>query len=331
MKVLCVLNPYAAGGVARENWPRTAELLTRLGAEHDLLSVGPGLSLSQEVARRLCEPDGDSFGTVAGIGGDGTHSAIINGLMQFRAAHPDRRVPPYVFIPLGTGNDIAKSLGICIHDEFPARDLRRAVSAVLHGADYDLDLGVIDGLYFADALTVGLDSRILRERNANKRLMEKVPLLRYFVRGRFLYTVSLGAPFLRQERVGSVITIDGNVWYQGPMLNLVINNTRIYAGSFDFSEDAYADDGLLDVVLFTAHSDYLARYLLALRHNPQHVRQLSEELHRRSMHMQGRRISIRLSQPEPVQVDGEELSDRAELDVGIAPRIFRIKIPASPI
>ena len=198
----------------------------------------------------------------------------------------------------------------------------------MHGADYGLDLGTIGDLYFADALTIGLDSRILRERNTSKRLIERIPVVRNLVRGRFLYTLSLGSRFFRQDLVESEVEVDGKVWYQGAMLNLVVNNTRIYAGDFDFSADAYADDGLLDVVLFTAHTDYLARYLLAIRHNPARVRELSDDLHRRSMHTQGRRLTIRLSRSEPAQVDGEEFPGGTTFNVGVVQRALRIKIPA---
>jgi diacylglycerol kinase family enzyme len=331
MKVLCVLNPRAAGGTAMEIWPQTADLLNRLGVEPELLSIVDGPPLADQVSARLAKVGPMAYGVIAGLGGDGTHSGIINGLMQLKSTYPDSPIPPYAFIPLGTGNDIAKSLGIRIQDEFSSRDLRRAVSAIVHGADYELDLGLIDGLYFADAVTVGLDSTILRERNASKRRIESIPLLRSLVRGRFLYTVSLGRRFFRQELIQSKITVDGVPWYEGPMINLVVNNTRIYAGGFDFSEDAYADDGLLDVVLFTAHTDYLARYLLAMRHNPDRIRNLSDDLHRRSMHVQGKRFDIQLSRPEPTQVDGEESHDSAHLELSVVQRAFRIKIPAEPV
>ncbi len=331
MKVLCVLNPQAAGGRALELWPKTAAMLTHLGVEHELVRVAHGLPIADQVFAHLSTVGPMAYGVIAGLGGDGTHSGIINGLMRHKSAYPDTPIPPYAFIPLGTGNDIAKSLGIRMQDEFSSRDLRRAVSAIVHGAEYDLDLGHFDGLYFADALTVGLDSTILHERNASKRAIEKLPLLKYLVRGRFLYTLSLGRRFFRHELIESEINVDGTLWYRGPMINLVINNTRIYAGGFDFSEDAYADDGLLDIVLFTAHTDYLARYLLAIRQMPHRVRKLSDELHRRSMHAQGKRLDITLSRPAPMQVDGEERPDSTHLEVSVRQHAFRIKIPAEPV
>lgn len=339
MKVLCVLNPGAAGGEALKLWPEVAGLLQRQGVEFDLLSWGSGLSLKDQVCGFLEKVGPGAYDVVAGIGGDGTHAGIINGLMQYREGETSaftpagpalRPIPKYAFIPLGTGNDIAKSLGIRLQDEFSMRDLRRAVSSIVHGADYCLDLGVINGTYFADALTVGLDSRILMERNTHKRAIERIPLLKYLARGRFLYTISLGARFFQQEPVDGEIIVDGASWYRGSMINVVVNNTRIYAGDFDFSGDAYPDDGLLDVVLFNAHVDYLARYLLAIRHNPAKIRDLSEDLHRRAMHVQGRQIEIKMARPEPAQVDGEEMSEASEFKVSIERHALPIKTPAEP-
>lgn len=331
MKVLCVLNPGAAGGLALRRWPDVAGLLQRLGADFDLLAWQEGVSLSRQVQAHLQACGPRRYDVVAGLGGDGTHSAIINGLMQVQVADPSFPLPSYAFIPLGTGNDIAKSLGIRIQDEFSARDLRRAVSTILHGANYRLDLGVINGLYFADALTIGLDSRILIMRNSRKRTLERIPGLKFLARGRFLYTLSLGSRFFQHAPVEGEVLVDGQSWYRGRLINIVINNTRIYAGDFDFSNEAYADDGLLDVVLFNAHADYLARYLLAIRHNPVKIRQLSAELHRRAMHAQGRELEIRLAHAEPAQADGEELPADRVFKVGVVVRALPIKTPAEPL
>jgi diacylglycerol kinase family enzyme len=331
MKVLCVLNPGAAGGDALKFWPVVAELLQQQGADYELLSCDCGSRIKDQVYTHLMTAGPAAYDVVAGIGGDGTHAAVINGLMQIRAACGGILKPRYAFIPLGTGNDIAKSLGIRIQDDYSPRDLRRAVSTILHGADYCLDLGVIDGTYFADALTIGLDSRILMERNTHKRALESIPLLKYLAKGRFLYTMSWGSRFFQHAPVEGEIKVDGRSWYKGKLINVVINNTRIYAGDFDFSRDAYPDDGLLDVVLFNAHVDYLTRYLLAIRHNPDKIRDLSAELHRRSMQIQGREIEIRLEDPEPAQVDGEEFPGDSIFKISVAHRVLPIKTPAEPL
>lgn len=331
MKVLCVLNPGAAGGRAAKVWPDIANLLQRQGAEFDLLTLPAGMTLKQLIVDRLKSDSPGCYDVVAGIGGDGTHAGIINGLMACHGCNSGVPMPRYAFIPLGTGNDIAKSLGIRIRDDYSFRDLQRAVSTIVHGADYCLDLGVTGGMYFADALTVGLDSRILIERNSQKRVVERIPLLKCLARGRFLYTVSLGSRFFQHAPVACEIKVDGSSWYQGRMINVVINNTRIYAGDFDFSTNAYPDDGLLDVVLFNGHADYLARYLLAIRHNPSKLRDLSADLHRRSMQTQGRDIEIHLEYAQAAQMDGEEFPAAPVFKVGVAPRALPIKTPTEPI
>ena len=331
MKALCVLNPAAAGGLALERWPSVAELFRNLKVDFDLFCLASGGSFPSQMAEHLSAAGVSRYDAVAGIGGDGTHAAVINGLMRFHDRNPGATLPPYAFIPIGTGNDIAKSFGIRVSDAFSPQDLRRAVEAVVHGADYRMDLGVLGGLYFADAVTIGLDSRILRERNVRKRAIERIPFLRNLARGRWLYTVSAGAPFFRQVQVECRIVADGSLWYAGPMINVVVNNTRIYAGVFDFSVCAFADDGLLDVVLFTGHTDYLAQYLLAIRRNPERVREFSDELYRHSRHCQARRVEVHLTAPEPAQVDGEELPDAAKFEIGIVPRAIHIKTPVGPV
>lgn len=331
MKVLCVLNPGAAGGDAIKLWPAVAELLQGQGVDYELLSCGSGSRINDQVHAHLAAAGADAYGVVAGIGGDGTHAAVINGLMQYRAACGGGLKFKYAFIPLGTGNDIAKSLGIRIQDDYSARDLRRAVSTITHGADYCLDLGVMNGTYFADAVTVGLDSRILIERNTHKRALEKIPFLKFLAKGRFLYTLSMGSRFFQHAPVEGEVVVDGVSWYKGNLINVVVNNTRIYAGDFDFSTDAYPDDGLLDVVLFNAHVDYLTRYLLAIRHNPDKIRDLSDELHRRSMHIQGRAIEIRLATPETAQVDGEEVPANSIFKITVEHGVLPIKTPAEPL
>ncbi len=326
-----MLNPNAAGGLASQRWNAVSALLDKQGAKQELLVVHDGIPIPDQVCAYLSSGTPDSFCAIAGIGGDGTHSGVINGLMAFRESYPEAILPPYAFVPLGTGNDIAKSLGIRIRDEISARDLRRAVSAILHGADYSLDLGLINGCYFADALTIGLDSSVLRTRNAGKRRIENIPLMRYLARGRWLYTFSWGSRFILHATVEAEVIVDGDLWYAGPLINLVINNTRIYAGDFDFCTNAYADDGLLDVVLFTDPTNYLARYLLAIRHNPDRIRELSQDLDNRARHTQGRCIQIRLGRPQPAQIDGEERADECFFDVRVVRHALRIKVPAEPI
>lgn len=329
MKVLCVLNPLSGGGLPIQRWPQVESLLESFGVEYELLAE-KDVPIDRQVIQRLEQGDADEFAAIAGIGGDGTQAAIINALMEFSKAHPDTKLPPYGFIPTGVGNDIAKSFGLTARADFFVNDLRRAVSTLIHGADYRLDLGVMNGKYFADAVTIGLDSQILRTRNRRKKRMDKVPVVRRFAGGALLYNWTIWGRFVRHRALGAEITVDDVLWYSGPILNLLINNTRIYAGVFDFCTNACSCDGLLDVVIFTGHRDYLGKYLLSLSRNPRDIRKMATKLTKESSHTQGRLIRIELSRPEGAQMDGEEMPADSKFEVQVVPQAIHIKTPAEP-
>lgn len=329
MKILCALNPTAGSGAAPERWPRIQALFQSLDIAYDLLA-DPDIRLGRQVADHLEARGLSAYEAVVGIGGDGTHSAVINALLDYRARHSNLLLPPYALIPLGTGNDIAKSFGIDSRDDFFADDLRRAVTAIVHGAEYLLDAGFTGKAWFVDALTIGLDSHVLREHNRRKRRMGRFPWLRRLIKGNVLYVLSMGTRFWKQDLVHADIRVDGRPWYSGPVLNVIINNTRVYGGEFVFFPDAYANDGLLDVILFTGHTDYLKKYLLSFRQQPSQIRRMADHLGKVSLITQGKSIEVALSRPERAQMDGEELPAAGHFAVTVIPHAIRLKIPAEP-
>lgn len=330
MKTLCLLNPASSDGEALVKWPHVAALMNEFGMQFDLLAE-KGVPLQIQLIRHLQKHAIEDYAAIAGIGGDGTHSCILNAMLNHARLNPNIRWPPYAFIPMGTGNDIAKSFGLASRDDFFVSDLRRAVSTILHGADYRMDLGLLNGsTYFADALTIGLDSQVLQERNLNKRWIQRIPILRNLIRGKLLYTLSFGPRLMKHTPFHANIEIDGENWYSGPIVNLVIKNTRIYAGEFDFCPTTYANDGLLDVVVFTGHVDYLTSYFLALRSNPQAVRKWVMKMKKESTHILARRISIGINPPEAAQLDGEEIPASERYEVEVVPGAVHIKTPAEP-
>jgi len=324
--VLCVLNPTAGNGFCRQRWPKIASLMESFDIDYEILIIDDD-QLAAALFARFKTNDPGKYDVVCGIGGDGTHSQVINALMRFKHEAPAKPLPPYALIPCGTGNDIAKSFGLTTREDFFVDDLRRAVAAIRYGADYYLDLGKMNGLYFVDALTIGLDSHILREHNRQKEEITKYPLLRQVFRGNLLYTWCLGLRFLRHASIEAAIRVDGREWYRGRIVNLVVNNTRVYGGEFVICPDSFANDGLLDVVVFAGHYDYLAKYLLSFRTNPREIRRMAEPLMKESTYIQGRKIEVSLSRKEAAQYDGEVLPSCDKFEVEVVPRAIQIKLP----
>jgi diacylglycerol kinase family enzyme len=325
--VICLLNPLSNDGAAKRYWPQIAETLTRRGIAHELIEHQGDLAARTE---QFLEEHGRPGLVLAGLGGDGTHMAIVNGLMRYRRRHPDREMPDYVILPLGTGNNLAKSFGIGVSRNPLRSELRRAACATAFGARYRLDLGTLGDMFFADAFTVGVDAHILRGRNRDRESLQRFPLLFRLFRGYPVYFLNGLKSLLRCHPLQAEIEVDGQPWYRGPLFNLIVNNSRIYAGEFDLTQTAFANDGLLDLLIFTGHADYLCRYLLSVRALPRRMRKLAYRPTRALQHIQGRRFSIRLEKPIAAQVDGEELPPDHRFEIGIAPQAVTLRLPVEP-
>ncbi len=235
--ITVVLNPSASDWEARERWPQIDRLMNAAGLEHDVVETGPGAGEAVQAARSAVER---GCSRIVSVGGDGTVSAVINGIMT---ADVESR-PALSLVPLGTANDIARSFNL------RPGDLEQSVGAMVEGLDYPLDLGLLDGdRYFADAFTVGYDASVLLDRSLTRRqrLLLKKGLMSYLpslVKESFLF-----------RKAGVNLTLDGDA-LSSRIYNLVIKNTSVYAGSFVLNRKIRANDGRLDVFLFSRGSEY---------------------------------------------------------------------------
>ncbi len=94
-----------------------------------------------DATRCVLEHGGD-YDLVVCCGGDGTLNETVNGLMQL----PE--MPPLGYIPAGSTNDFATSLGL-------PGDIRQAAAAIMKGKPRQLDLGRFNQRYFSYVASFG--------------------------------------------------------------------------------------------------------------------------------------------------------------------------------
>ncbi|WP_280455739.1 diacylglycerol kinase [Nocardia brasiliensis] len=225
------------------------------------------------------------------IGGDGLVNVIL-------AAVAESGVP-LGMIPAGTGNDLARELGI------PTEDPVAAADVVLDGRARAIDLGRIDvpvpgsaPTWFATVSGTGFDARV--SLRANRMSWPK---------GRMRYTVAALAEISRLFPVPYRVALTGAVTdgltNPGGGSNLeidavmvAIGNTRTYGGGMLICPDAEMDDGLLDLTVVGALSRReMLRLLPALSAGK---RQIHPKV------IQYRAAEIALSAPDtPATADGE--------------------------
>ena len=123
-RLLLIMNP--AAGMKKAN-PHLAEILSILGAAgYECLTFmtqkrGDGTTLAAKYAA--------SVDRIVCIGGDGTLSEVIGGLMKI--PNP----PPIGYIPMGTTNDVASTIGL------PKNDTIGAARRIVEGTPHPFDVG----------------------------------------------------------------------------------------------------------------------------------------------------------------------------------------------
>jgi diacylglycerol kinase (ATP) len=156
-------------------------------------------------------------------GGDGTMAMAVDAL-----AH---RGAILGVLPLGTGNSFAQSLGIDPHD------LDAAVAVVARGYTQCIDLGRVNGTYFANFATIGLSSEIAGATSSRAKAWT----------GPLAYALAAVRPLLSHGAFRARVR-----WKRGTLdlrtQDIIVANGRFF-GSTPVTPDATITDGKL--VLFT--------------------------------------------------------------------------------
>lgn len=162
---------------------------------------------------------------VLSVGGDGTLHEVVNGIQDCPVA--------IGVLPLGTGNDFARSVGLPPSPEAVLRALAR-------GSIRQIDVGEVHGERYVNIAGVGFDAEVARRVNAMRsKASGTVPYLMTAVREAFRYE----PPVLSLARDGGV------PGPECPLLMVAVGNTSTYGGGMRVCPEAVVDDGLLDVLV----------------------------------------------------------------------------------
>lgn len=170
---------------------------------------------------------GAGYDAVFTLGGDGTAIEVIGAL-----AHSG---PPVGILPGGTGNVVARTLGI------PTK-IGRAVEILLDGDEARIDLGVLGtGERFAIGMGVGLDATMIA--NAPGVLKRRM--------GFFAYVVGALRAFVRLEKFTVRLTVDGETKEMRASAVLIANFGAVMNNWLSFGDGIQRDDGLLNACVYS--------------------------------------------------------------------------------
>ena len=129
--VMMIINPAAGRGGYKKNLPEALKMLSDAGC-----AVSVFFTERRGHATELAAEYGAGFEKLLVLGGDGTLAEAIAGLMSMEIR------PQVGYIPIGTANDIARTVGLT------KNDILEGVRRFLKGEPRAFDTGRRDGGYF---------------------------------------------------------------------------------------------------------------------------------------------------------------------------------------
>ena len=279
-RVALIVNPTAGSGRARGIAERARDAMNSEGVDVDLI-VPTDLGLMRESIVEAIEsvPAG-----IIACGGDGTVHLVLQGVAP--------AATPMAIIPAGTGNDIARSLGIAIKDhDVVARGI---AGSLLAGRTRAIDLTCIEHgsrqVWSLGVTSMGLDSAVNERANRTRRF-----------NGTTRYVLALLAEMRSFRTYEYVVTVDGEPM-DGPATLIAIGNGSSYGGGMQICPTASMTDGILDITWVDRASRTTILRVFPRIFSGSHVKHPAVRV------LQGRTITVQSKGPV-VYADGERVGD----------------------
>lgn len=230
-------------------------------------------------------------------GGDGTLNAAAGALLASNL--------PLGILPLGTANDLARTLGI------PLNPIE-ACEVIAEGKLHRIDLGCVNGHYFFNVAHIGFGVTLARELSAE--IKQQWGVLGY---ARAAIAALKKRSSFRAEIWG------GEDWvYKMRCFQIAVGNGRYFGGGLAVAHNARIDDHTLKVWSLKPIEFWRLLVLAPAILRGRHLE------HQRVWHNWAQRVEIRTRKRMPVSADGE-LITHTPAKFHTLPNAISVYIPAS--
>jgi diacylglycerol kinase (ATP) len=259
---------------------------------------------------------------VLAAGGDGTVRAVAEALRNSSV--------PIALIPVGTGNLLARNLGLTL------TNIDEAVHTAFFGNDRRIDLGLAeitrpDGEseehVFLVMAGVGLDAKMIAL--TNPRLKKAV--------GWLAYVDAIGRSLPQLKPIKLRFSRDGSPERSSSAHTVIIGNCGMLPGNLLLMPDAKPDDGLLDIAVLRPQGPFgwlkvwnkvawengvlrksaLGRQIIDLSRDVKDVTYLT-----------GKDLRLTVEKPEEFQLDGDEFGELKSVHAWVDAGALDVRVPA---
>lgn len=284
-KALLLINHHARKG--KQQVKTVRQQLQSLGLELLEQEMPPPDQLSDVIRRYGGEVDLVIIG-----GGDGTVNAAIAGLMDTQL--------PLGLLPLGTANDLARTL------EIPF-DIAQACQVIAAGNAQQIDVGWVNGQHFFNVASLGLSVKITRQ--LTKEVKKRWGVLAYAVSA---FQVLWKSRLFHAE----IRLADGQV-HRVKTIQIAVGNGRFYGGGMAVAPDAAINDGRLDLYSLGLEHWWQMLALFPLLHRGHHASTPWSDS------WEGQEFYVQTRRPRSINTDGE-ITTATPAHFRVLPRALRV-------
>lgn len=280
-KLMMIINPHSGRKRLNFSTGRIADMFAKNNMEVAAYFTSPGYK-----ADYLVHEHGTECDVIGCAGGDGTISDCIRGIMQTGIKKP------LGCIPMGTTNDLARSLGL-------ATNVEKAAKNIAEGQPQPFDIGSFNNDFFVYIASFGAFTEV----------SYSTPQKAKNIFGRLAYMYS-AAKCMHELRSYHVKVVTDNKSCEGDYIFGAVSNSTSVAGIFKFDHN-YVDfaDGKFEVLLvkksknmFTGMATVWSMLNQSYSHDNVVLFQASE-------------ITITSDEPLDWSIDGEHRKDGAEITI----------------
>ena len=289
---LLIVNPQSRNGES-EALEEAIDVLRKSGIEVDVFESE---SASQS-AKRIADYHHQD-GIIVVAGGDGTISSTLASVYENKQT--------LAILPMGTANDLARSLGV-------PQNLVEAAQVIVAGKRQRINLAKVNGHYFVNVAHIGLGVDVTNELTSESK--------KYF--GVFAY---LGA-FINviKDNRSFKVHIKADDWQCSVRaIHLAVGNGRYYGGGNIVDEDSTLLDGQLNLFCLKPQRWW---QLLLLGAN---LRTGSLQAEERVICRSAKKIRVECSKPRELEADGESKT-KTPAEFEVIPKAIEVLVGDMPL
>lgn len=300
-RTLVVINPHAGNGEGQAVWAGVSPSLAGHFGELDVqVTPSPEAVMALVAAAYV-----DGVRRVLAVGGDGTNHSVVSAILAAQDANPDGGAMTYGVIPVGTGRDFCRMLGMPLDAKAAAVWLAAARPQLIDVGAFWCDDAAPEA--FLNIGSIGLGGCVGARVNSLER------------RYPWSFMLATVRCILAADLVEVELKADDETVYTGETFVAVAANGAIFGHGMRIAPTATIDDGLLDLVVVAGVTRLDLLGLFAQVYRGAHLR------HPKVIHRRARTLTMRSTNGRPIslELDGESRVG-AKLTFRVRPRTLRM-------